>query len=301
MSIGDKFNKVLETDPRDRSEPKYPDIYGESSLAGRKLIRYEPREAKDQAKAFVEEVHHDGTFTNKEANGLLNSLIKQCREYVCGGKSVHSDGNNSVKSGSNVVVDADLDTGQSTGGNLYKGQGGKEIGGAKEGSYSGTDGDTFKTTKGNEVKTHKGNKHSSTDGDHIATVIGTHYHTVVGEHGINVQKGNFDTLINDGKLKFDVAKNISIVSHDQINLNADAGVGIINLQGLNKIILQLAGDSGPQIIMDATSIILKVGTGDAAKGIKITSDGVSITKTTWVGQDKIGEQTGTASPKAHFP
>jgi len=235
-----------------RASPDYPWIQGSGGLLGDRNTVFANPEKPDQA--YTETIRQDGTFGIKEVNGLQTDLAKEKRGYVSGGDGKNTDGQSADYNQSSKLTDVKLDTGSSSGGNSYDAQGGKKIGGAKEGSYSGTDGDTFKTSKGNVATTHKGNMHSATDGDHITTVNGTYYHTVVGQHGINVQKGNSDTKINDGKLRFDVAKNISILSHDQINLNSPEGTGIINLSALNKVILQV-GDSS--ITIEKTKITIK--------------------------------------------
>ena len=66
--------------------------------------------------------------------------------------------------------------------------------------------------------------HSSTNGDHISTVIGTYYHTVVGEHGVNVQKGNSDTKINDGEYKVFSKGNFLLESETRIQLKVGASL-----------------------------------------------------------------------------
>jgi hypothetical protein len=127
--------------------------------------------------------------------------------------------------------------GTASGGDHFKGHGGKEIGGSSEGGHHHTDGDDFRTSKGNVVQAHEGDLHTSHEGDHVSTVIGTKYHTTVGDHGINVQEGSFDTKVNNGKLRFDVKSNMSLLSHDQINLYVGEGTGVINLTAVNKITL----------------------------------------------------------------
>jgi hypothetical protein len=180
---------------------------------------------KKPDQAYKETIRQDGTFGIEEAgNGLRTDLTKEGRRYFQGGDGKNTDGQSADYNQSSKLTDVKLDTGSSSGGNSYDAQGGKKIVGAKEGTYSGTDGDSFKTTKGNVTTTHKGDIHGTTDGDHISTVNGEYYHTVVGEHGVNVQKGNSDTKINDGEYKVFSKGNFLLESETRIQLKVGASL-----------------------------------------------------------------------------
>lgn len=228
MGIEDNFNKFLEKAPYDdgRANPDYPWIRGSGGILGDRQIIHENPEKPNEA--YREIIHHDGTFEHKEASGLSNILVKESRRYVSGGDSNNSDGHSANHSQSSRVVDTKLDHGQSSGGDVYSGNGGKSIGGSKEGGYEHTDGDRICTSKGSIIQSHEGNLHSSFEGDQISTVIGTHYHTVVGEYGINVQDGNFDLKVNSGKL--------NITSSDILSISSDTK--IVLTKGSSSIIME---------------------------------------------------------------
>jgi len=237
MGLLDNFNKFLEKAPYDdgRASPDYPWIHGSGGLLGDRTIVHANPDKPDEA--YLEKIHHDGTFEHKEANGLLSKIAKEVREYISGGHSHNSDGNKADHTQGNKNTDAKGDMGTASGGDHFKGHGGKEIGGSSEGGHHHTDGDDFRTSKGNVVHAHEGDLHTNHEGDHVSTVIGTKYHTTVGDHGINVQEGSYDTKVNNGKLRYDVKGNMSLLSHDQINLYVGEGTGVINLSASNKITL----------------------------------------------------------------
>jgi len=233
MGLLDNFNKFLEKAPYDdgRSSPDYPWIHGIGGLLGdRKIVHANPDKPDE---AYHEKIHHDGTFEHKEANGLLSRISKEVREYVSGGHSHNSDSHKADHTQGSKNTDAKGDMGTASGGDHFKGHGGKEIGGSSEGGHNHTDGDDFRTSKGNVVSSHEGDMHTNHDGDHVSTVNGTNYHTTVGDHALNVQGGQLDVQVNSGNTRIYSAKSILIQSGTEITLRVGNSTLYINSSAMS--------------------------------------------------------------------
>jgi hypothetical protein len=229
MSKADNFNKSLEDSPYDRGEatPAYGTIsHAERTWLGAAHTRHE--DMTNPSQAYTEHVHHDGSFHIQEASGLKNSLTIQDRSYTSGGKGTNVDGNSAQYSQENHLHSTKGDVGSSSGGDSYKGHGGKELGGSQEGGYHHSEGDSFHTSNGNVVHSHSGDLHTNHEGDKISSITGNDYHMVNGEYGLNIQSGNFDVMVNSGKAQVSAAQDIVIKSNTKITLKVGSSTIVIS-------------------------------------------------------------------------
>jgi Uncharacterized protein conserved in bacteria (DUF2345) len=221
----------------------YPMISGETKPNGHTSFW---SQFGDAASHFSAEIGFTGAYKVIEngAKKIIHSLENAvCYNYVKG-RSHQNDGNDEHNCEGSTNNNTKNDHACKAGGDSYHGAGGHSIGGAGNCSFNNnTGGSTFEAASGDHVKHHDGHNHTIIKGDEVHAVAGNKYHTVKGDHGHYVQSGNYDIKVESGKTRFEIAQNLSLLSHDQVNINADGGSGIVNISAANKIILQVGGSS----------------------------------------------------------
>lgn len=218
-------NKLLDDTPYDggRSEPDYPNIFGEVDILGNSKIRYADPDKPD--KAFSESIGYAGNWKTEEANGLKNELNFEVRSYTSGGHSHNSDGQHALYSKSNINVVASQDVGLTAAGTTYKGSGEQEVGGAAQGSFHhDTNGSTFRTSSGDLVQYFDGSVHYGAN-DFVIGTTGQRIENVAGEYWVYAQ-GNID-IGGDQKLQ--------IHSEGALNINTTATMEIRSSESMNVI------------------------------------------------------------------
>jgi len=276
-----------------RATHDYPMISGETKPNGHTSFW---SQFGDAASHFSAEIGFTGAYKVIEngAKKIVHSLENAVGYNYGKGQSNHQDGHQDNNSEGNTNNNTKNDNACKAGGDSYHGAAGDDLGGTGgNGSLNNnTGGSTFETTNGDHVKQHDGHIHTNIKGDEVHAVVGNKYHTVKGDHGHYVQSGNYDIKVESGKTRFDIAQNLSLLSHDQVNINADGGTGSVNIYAANKIILQVGESS---ILLDQNQIMLKVG--DSAiiitgSGINIQSSGPIVT---------LGSETDIQGGGVHAP
>lgn len=218
---------------------RYPNIYVTQGIDGYQNIR----SLEPGSEAFFE-IFTSGSYRSHGPSGEeVRVTMGKKHEYGADGASSTFDGHVDEKIGATKRSNVDGSRHAETAGNISEAGGGVKIEGIKDSKIEAqTKGDKYGTTKGNVVTEHTGNVHTVTIGDVVNVYKGNFHETVSdGDAGINVQQGSLDTKINAGKMRYDVAQNISIISHDQINMLVDKGAGTISAKALTKITLEVGG------------------------------------------------------------
>lgn len=227
--------------PLIKFEGNYPNIYVTQGIDGYQAIR-----SLQPGKESFFEIFTTGSYRSHGPEGeeVRVSMGKK-HEYGVDGASVTNDGHVDEKVKGTKRSNVDGSRHQETAKNVSEAGGGVKIEGTKDSKYDAqTKGDKFGTTKGNVVTEHTGNVHTVNIGDVVNVYKGNFHETVSdGDAGINVQQGNLDTKVNSGKMRFEVEKNVSLISHDQINVLVDKGAGTISMTAINKITLTVGGSS----------------------------------------------------------
>lgn len=244
-------NKLLDKTPYDdgRSEPDYPNVFGEVDVLGHSKIRYADPEKPD--KAFTEEIGYAGNFKTEEANGLRNELNKEVRSYTAGGYSHNSDGQHALYGKSNINVVAAQDVGLTAAGTTYKGSGEQEVGGAAQGSFHhDTNGSTFRTSSGDLVQYYDGSVHTGAN-DYVIGTTGQRIENAAGEYWVYAQ-GNID-IGGDQKLQ--------IHSEGALNVNTTSTMELKSLAAMtvNSSATMSVGASGDITVESQSKITFKVG------------------------------------------
>lgn len=254
---------------------KYPNMYVTQGIDGYQLIR----SLEPGLESFFE-IMTTGSYRGHGPKGEeVNVTMDKQHNYVSGGVSEHTDGHRH-ESTMQSKTSVNASEHKETKGNKSEAGGGVHIAGSKDSKMEAqTQGDKHQVTKGHIITDHTGDINYNLTGDVVNMIKGNKHETVSsGEYGINIQNGNFDKKINAGKLRYDVAKNVSIISHDQINMLVDAGVGSISSKA-TQLVRQQVGDQSNTIITPATitiqttdNITIKCG----SSSIILTPDGITI-------------------------
>ena len=183
-----------------------------------------------------------------------------------------------------------------------------------------SNGGTSHKSKGGANHENGGTSSVATDGAHIGASSASKKNISTNGNGRHFMKGEQTFTVDEGGMDFEVsdrfiihANKTAILTSEEnvlvkgqncpVQIYADQNVSLKSnnqdtyVQAAGTIYLQI-GNGSTQIIMDENRITLMVG----SKGINIDSSGVSITKTTYVGQGNLGDKTGEVldSP-AQFP
>ena len=257
-----KPNKLLDKVPYDegRSEPDYPNVFGEVDILGHSKIRYADPEKPD--KAFTEEIGYAGNFKSEEANGLRNELNKEVRSYTSGGHSHNSDGQHALYSQSNINTVAKQDIGITAGGTTYKGSGEQEVGGSAQGSFHhDTNGSTFRTSSGDLVQYYDGSVHTGAN-DYVIGTTGQRIENVAGEYWVYAQ-GNIDIggdqklqIHSEGALNINTTSTMKLSSTGTMTVNSSAAMAI------NSTATMTVGASGDITVQSQSKITFKVGSSE---------------------------------------
>jgi hypothetical protein len=270
-----KPNKKLDDTPYDagRSEPDYPNVFGEVDVLGNSRIRY--ADPENPEKAFSEKINYDGSFESTEQNGLHRSLKMEVRSYTSGGHSHHSDGQSAQYTGSNHNFVARQDFGVTAGGTTYKGSGEKEVGGSAEGSFHhDTGGSTFRTSTGDLVQYFDGNVHYGAN-DFVVGTSGQRIETVGGEYWVYAQ-GNIDIggdqklqIHSEGALNVNTTSTMELKSLATMNLISTAAMAInsnstmnlssVGTMAINSSATMTVGATGDISIESQSKLTFKVG------------------------------------------
>jgi len=267
-----KPNKLLDDTPYDggRSQPDYPNIFGEVDILGGSKIRYADPEKPD--KAFSESISYAGNWKTQEANGLKNQLDFEVRSYTSGGHSHNSDGQHAMYTKSNMNVVAAQDVGLTAGGTTYKGSGEQEIGGSSKGSFHhDTGGNSYKTSSGDLVQFHDGSFHFGSSKDYVLGIEGQRVESVAGEYWVYAQ-GNIDIggdkklqIHSEGALNINTTSTMKLSSTGTMTVNSSAAMAI------NSTATMTVGASGDITVKSGSKITFEVGSS------KITMEGGKIT------------------------
>lgn len=267
------------------------------------------------------------TFPQDKSNPLtqlFDTLIDSsvpgqfsAKNYVNGSSMLaHSDGNGNwthittlSPEGHNDQITSNTHNQASTGSSVTTGH---------HDHYS--NGGTSHKSKGGAHHENGGASSVATDGTHIGAASASIKNISTDGNGRHFMKGDQTFTVDEGGMDYEVsdrymihAKGTAALTSEQntlikgqncpVQIIADKDVSVRSdgqdtyVQAAGTIYLQII-NSSTQIVMNESSITLQVG----QKGIKIDSSGVSITKTTYVGQSNLGDKGGTTldSP-AQFP
>jgi hypothetical protein len=217
-----------------------------------------------------------GNYTGFGPDGAEVSVtVGKKHQYNADGKSTTTDGHQDEKVGATKRSTISGDAHTETAGNKYDGNGGVVVSGSNDSQITHSSGDVFHTSEGNHITDHTGSVNHNFTGDYVEQTTGNKIVIVNGENGVNVQTGNMDTQVSDGKYRIKAAKEILVDSDTSITLRV--------------------GDS--IIVITTNSITATVG----KKGISIKSDGVRITKNVHVGTATVTADVPTPiSPPVQF-
>jgi len=291
LQNADILHKQNPADPVKDGEFKYGSIAGWVNSVGHVLSR-----GIDNAKsAFEKIIHATGQFQihrndpKKPVSYTMNP--GHHLEYTGGGKSSNHDGHHDHATKGSSRNNSSGSTSHASGKDQYHGAGKSKVGG------TGGDGgaEIHETTKWVLVKK-----------DLVNTVTGDKHDDITGDifenstKNIHVNAGQDIYVKTLQNYNLDSGGNIQILSNSKnvtvISSGFSSCSGITVTPTSITMAVGLSGSS--KIYMDQNSITLQVGN----KGIKIDSSGVSITGTTWVGQNNIGDKTGaSATAPVHFP
>lgn len=247
-----------------RAEPEYPWVSGHSDINGRyKLVYADPDKPE---KSFVEELHHDGSFTIhetlKDEKGLKNTLFHHERKYGKS-KSTHIDDNYDLRAYNQSSV-VDKEYGLQGGGAFYKGFLGGEVdaisGSTKSRKGSkGSKQNSFHSTAGDGSHLYEGNYFSFYGKDHGHSVDGSYYGMFSGEHGQYI-KGNSDTF-SEKKIRLASNGAMALTTSDTGLFNTEKAMTIQSSDtGTLKTKKDLSVTSNAEITINAdTKITIKVG------------------------------------------
>jgi len=225
-----------------------------AGVSGKLSIRYD--DIEDPQRSFQFDLDDNGSYTGSQAKGkgLVTTVTAgHKRDYTSKGSGTHADGNSESSTNGNQSTLAKKDIGEQSGGSKLEGNQ-KKVGGSKEGDVSITHDSQTNIIKGNNRLSIEKNNNVRVDKNDIKTVGGVAYQTVKGDCGLLLEEGTYDAKVKAGKYRIDAAKNISILSRDQINLSAEEGTGVINLKALNKITFTVGESS---ITIEKTKITIK--------------------------------------------
>lgn len=272
--MADKYrpNKLLDKTPYDdgRSEPDYPNVFGEVDVLGHSKIRYADPEQPD--KAFSEEIGYAGNWKTEEANGLTNQLNMEVRSYTSGGHSHNSDGQHALYGKSNINIVASQDVGLTAAGTTYKGSGEQEVGGSAQGSFHhDTGGSTFRTSSGDLVQYFDGSVHYGAN-DFVIGTTGQRIENTSGEYWVYAQ-GNID-IGGDGKLQIHSEGALYVNTTSTMNVMSIGAMGISTVSTMNVSSTGTMGikSQADVTVESASKITLKVG----GSSIEITSGGIKL-------------------------
>ena len=221
---------------------------------GKLSVSYDDED--DPQRSFKFDLDDNGSYKGSQAKGtgLVTTLTAaQERKYCSKGSGTHADGNIECSTNGNQSTVAKKDVGEQAGGSKLEGNQ-KKIGGSKEGDVSISHDNQTNIIKGNNRLFVEKNNNIRVDVNQVTTIGGLSHQNNKGDYGLFIEKGTYDAKVETGKYRIDAAKNISILSHDQINLSAEEGTGFINLKALNKITFTV-GDSS--ITIEPSKITIK--------------------------------------------
>ena len=233
-----EHNKKNPPDPRDKelgelgsANPEYPWVFGNVDVLGKEDISYADPDKPNEA--FHKVLHYSGASTITEnsedpTKSLVNEFMYHKRSYAASGTSNYHEGHGeqaSLVSSKSSVAQND---GTQTGGNAYRGSGGVIIEASNGGTVNETGkGDKYISTDGDGYNEYVGNISNNTEGNKVDTICGDKC-TIVskgsndtsgsGQYLLNVQDGNMDTQIDQGKYRVKAGNDITIDSTTKITI-----------------------------------------------------------------------------------
>jgi hypothetical protein len=179
-------------------------------------------------------IQPSGSYTGHAADGSkVEVTANGSWSYSGNGSSTTVDGNHDLKI--TGVSRQNYDSGKSTevNGDDYHGGSGHQIHGTSDTKYHHSSGDVFDTIEGDLVSDRVGSVHSNITGDHVQHITGNKMEIVSsGDSGINIQNGNVDMQIDNGKLRIKGAGDILINSDSTITLKVGTQTIVITSSGI---------------------------------------------------------------------